>query len=348
MAGSHATDARTEALLVETRRRAGRINRYVDMIPARFYLSSEALQAHKPRTGLDPAQYKPTSELLVEVLRASAEASAGSSQGSSSMKKKAKKQLNTPVGDVEASSSSADLRKKLERRIGELKEERKRKQSEKDRAKHVAEKTKSPAAAEAKHLAEKGAKHVAEKATNNNHGREEKEADLANPKKQRRSEATTSVGEDDVEAGRLSFVPKTSDLPFEARVNSRGHKVRELRTALRKEEGKKRQLDGVDDQEEREEMRKNFAMDAAMRRARGEKVHDDVGRLRKAQKMLETRKSKGKEKWDARVEINSKLAQEVQSKRKDNLKNRRSSKKDAAKARAGFEGKKSGYLNEEA
>lgn len=327
MVGSPAADARTEALLVETRRRAGQINRYVDMIPARFYLSSEALQAHKPRTGLDPAQYKPTSQLLVEVLTASAEASAGSSQGSSSKKKKAKKQLNSSIGDEEAPSSRADLRKLLERRIAELKEERKRKQSEKDRAKHVADK---------------------EKATNNKNGREEKKAELPTSKKQRRSEATASTGEDDVEAGRLSFDPKTSELPFEARVNRRGNKVRQLRSALRKEEDRKRKLDEAGDQDEREELRKNYAMDAAMRRARGEKVHDDVGRLRKAQKQLETRKSKGKEKWEARVEQNTKAAQDKQTQRKENLKNRRSAKKDAAKARAGFEGKKTGYLNEEA
>lgn len=337
MAGSLATDARTEALLVETRRRAGRINRYVDMIPARFYLSSEALQAHKPRTGLDPAQYKPTSELLVEVLRASAEASAGSSQASSSKKKKAKKQPTTPVGEDEAPSSRADLRKLLERRIAELKEERKRKQSEKDRAKHVAEK------------AGKEAKNDSSEAKKGKHRREEeKELEAASTKKKQRSEATASTGEDDVEAGRLSFDPKTSDLPFEARVNRRGNKVRQLRSALRKEEDRKRKLDQADNQDEREELRKNFAMDAAMRRARGEKVHDDVGRLRKAQKQLETRKSKGKEKWDARVEQNTKLAQDKQTQRKENLKNRRSAKKDAAKARAGFEGKKTGYLNEEA
>merc|ERR1719373_670856 len=161
------------------------------------------------------------------------------------------------------------------------------------------------------------------------------------PAKKLRSE---TIAEDDVEAGRLSFEPKMSDIPFEAHVNKRGTKVRQLRVSLRKQEEKQRKLDEAANKGDREELRKDYALDVALRRARGEKVHDDVGRLRKAQKQMETRKAKGKEKWESRVQANTKASEEKQQQRKENLQNKRDKKK---KGRAGFEGKQTGYLNED-
>jgi len=87
-----------------------------------------------------------------------------------------------------------------------------------------------------------------------------------------------------------------------------------------------------------------MAMRKALMRAKGEKVHDDLGRLRKAQKALDLKKKKGKEKWAGRKENDQRLMKEHQDKRNENLQGRRSKKK---QKRAGFEGKSSGFLNSE-
>merc|ERR1711924_446916 len=58
----------------------------------------------------------------------------------------------------------------------------------------------------------------------------------------KRKGRTESSVADDVEAGRLSFEPRSSDLPFEAGGNRRGTKVKQLRQTLRKEEAKRRKL----------------------------------------------------------------------------------------------------------
>ncbi|CAK0853789.1 unnamed protein product [Prorocentrum cordatum] len=90
-----------------------------------------------------------------------------------------------------------------------------------------------------------------------------------------------------------------------------------------------------------------LAMRKALLRAKGEKVHDDLGRLRKAQKALDLKKKKGKEKWAERKEHDLRQVKEQQEKRRENLQGRRSKKKEAGKKRAGFEGKSSGFLNSE-
>lgn len=322
MAGNADSKDKTAALLVETRRRAGLIDRYVDMIPARFYLSSEALAAHKPRNGLDPAQYKTTSQLIMEATAAEAEAaksakSTSSTQGKAK-NKKAKKEKDAGLEsgeDVkEEPQSRADLRKRLEDKIAELKEERRKKQSETDKQAHKADKEKRL---------------------------REQSAEAAPAKKQR---VASSLPQEDVEAGRLDFKPRLADLPFEAQVNRKGNKAKELRGALRKEEAKQRQLDSAKG-EDREALRNEFALDDAMRRARGEKVHDDVSRLRKVQKQMDMKKSKGKEKWQARVEADKKQQEDKQTRRKENLKEQRD-KKLKNQPRPGFEGKRPGFLGE--
>ncbi|CAK9065250.1 unnamed protein product [Durusdinium trenchii] len=53
-----------------------------------------------------------------------------------------------------------------------------------------------------------------------------------------------------------------------------------------------------------------FAYQKALQRARGEKVHDDVSKLRKVQKTMEMKKKKGQERWEAKIESDK---QKVQS-----------------------------------
>lgn len=328
MAGDSSIDDKfepPESWMVESRKRAGAIDRYLDMIPARFILSSEAVQKHKPRSSLDPAQCKPTSQLVMEVVMAQAAAEAHPSAGSSSpsgkkAKNKSKASAQKEPGEYEGASSRGELRGLLEKRISDLKEERRKKQSAADKEKHK------------KALAERG-QNIAAKATA-----------PTPPAKRQSSEA---VSGDDVEAGKLSFEPRLGELPYDVQVNRKGTKVKQLRANLRKEEAKKRKIDEAKGPEERDALRNEYALNAAMRRARGEKVHDDVSRLRKQQKQLELKKVKGKEKWDSRIEKTRKEAEAGQQRKKDNLKARREKKKKGGKGRAGFEGKKTDHLNKE-
>lgn len=326
-------DAETTGLMGAARIRAGSIDKYVDMIPARFYLSSEALQAHKPRANLDPAQYKPTSQILVEVLTAeAAAASAGSSSEAKQNKKKEKKRAAAAERaslEAEGPSSRGDLRTKLEDRINELKEARRQKQSTADKEKHAKEQ-----AAQKQPPREDAAPAAKRQRADSSPRTSPKLSPKLSPK------AAPILDDDDVLAGRLSFEPRVGELPFEAQVNKRGHKVKELRSKLRKEETKIRKLDEAEG-DDRDALRTQFALDTALRRARGERVHDDVTRLRKQQKHLEVKKAKGQEKWHYRVEQSQTTMQEAQTKRKENLQAQRGNKKKAVKnkARIGFEGK---------
>merc|ERR1712217_462381 len=94
-----------------------------------------------------------------------------------------------------------------------------------------------------------------------------------------------------------------------------------------------------------DEARRDIAMEKAMMRARGEKVHDDSSKLRKAQKHLELKRKRGKDKWEDRNEQSKQESDRVQKQRKENLKNRPTKNKTKAKMRMGFEGKKTGFLN---
>jgi len=338
------------ALLAQTRRRAARIDRYVDLIPARFYIGSEALQASAARASakgpqrrncLDPAQYVPTSQLVAEaaaalsaaaftsptaaVGRNSNHASGSSPSGHAPDSGKDRRKKQRGRGACEASDNSeaapnsrAELRSRLERRIRELREERKRKQSACDTARVAAQRAaeKRPAPASAAPSSRGGAG----------------------------CGAAADGGGDDMQAGRLTFEPKRSHIPFEAGVNRRGSKVRQLRASLRSEEDKRRRVaeaDGV----KAEELKREFGLRKALLRAKGEKVHDDVHRLRKVQKSLESRKRKGKEKWASRVEQDAKMQEERQQQRKENLQNRSSAGRNRKVQRNGFEGNKDGYLN---
>lgn len=324
-------NAEREALLAETRRRAASIDSYVDMIPARFYLGTE-IQANHQASGLDPAKFKPTSQLVAEAALATAAASNSSPSSKKKDRRKDKEGDGASGGDARgdngarsgSANSRTELRAKLEQRIGELREERKRKQSAEDKLKVKKEEKKGKGKLDATSSKEK------EK------GEDEDDADVED------------MDDADVETGKLTFDPRGAQLPFEAGVNRRGTKVRRLRAALRGEEANRRKVGEADSEadgeDKRGELKRDLAMTKALKRAKGEKVHDDATKLRKAQKSLEMRRKKGKDKWSARVDSEHKQQDQIQSRRKENLKSRRGSKKKGK--RAGFEGKHSGNLND--
>lgn len=318
--GAHGFDV----MLAETRRRAAAIDRYVDLVPARFYLGTEHPQVVSARPGFDPAKVKTTSMLVVEAASAAAAAASAASGSSGGKRRKTAGGATAPAADEgtpgAAANTRAELHQKLEKRIAELREERRHKQSETDKAK-------AKAAGAVPGKAEKGAAKAA-------------------PGKAPRKAA---VADDELEAGRLSFEPRSAALPFEAEVGKKGRKVRKMRAELRKHESDAERLQKAEAKggEEAKEVRKELALRKALQRARGEKVHDDVHKLRKSQKALELRKKKGKDKWSSKLEGDKSRTEEQQAQRKDNLAKRGSSKRKSAKLRSGFEGKRGGFLNAE-
>lgn len=362
-----------QALLAETRQRASRIDHYVDLIPARFYIGSENQQVHASRQGLDPARAKTTSQLVMDAAAAEITASrpggnaAGSSAGSW---KKPPASANSgeawprPVAG-KAAGSRTELHDKLERRIVELREERRRRQSANDKAKSVKLKAgglKADAAVTGKTDAKANGKTDAKakgkanaKTDSHNDAKANSKANAKTDGKKDNNEAKSrkrprDLDDADVpEAGRLSFEPKVSDLPFNATVGQRGRKVKKMRNDLRRHEVETAKIRQAEARgaSNAEDMRKDFAMRKALARARGEKVHDDAMRLRKAQKSLELKKKKGKDKWTAKVDGDKQRVEEQQTQRKENLSKRGSKKKTKAITRSGFEGKRSGYMNSE-
>merc|ERR1712226_1232027 len=139
------------------------------------------------------------------------------------------------------------------------------------------------------------------------------------------------------ETSRLIFTPKQSDLPFEASLDRRGNKVRQLRTSLREEEDNHRKVREAEAAGHGEEVRRDVAMNKALLRARGEKVHDNTSKIRKTQKFMEKKKAKGKEAWKIRVDTETANAKQKQEQRKENLLKR--SKKKKGKLDSGGDGR---------
>lgn len=293
---------------------AARIDKYVDLIPSRYYLNENQQNAlagedkkKKKRSNYDPALLKTTSQLLAEAGAAPKQAMTPGS------KRNGKKQKLKEPDRGENGLSRNELREKLQSRIAELKEERRKRQSERDKAK----------AKEAK--ASQGQSQISEK-------------------KKKTAPELTEV-DDDIDAGKLEFEPQVADLPFEATVNSRGSKARRLREAIRDEETRQKKIAAVaGDQEAQAAINSEVRMQRALARARGEKVHDDLSRLRKTQKQFDKRKKKTKEKWNERLDAVEKSIKDKQKTRKENILRKAKSKK---KNQRGFEGKVEGYLNKD-
>jgi len=292
-------------------------------------LGSENPQVVAARPGLDPARVKSTSRLVEEAAAADAEgggdgeaAASSSSQGrggrGAGRGQKRPRDTESPAKSV--ANSRSDLHNKLEERIAELREERRRKQSEKDKAKAQSNKAAaagSPGNGKAAGLAKRGAG----------------------------DEGTNGINADSLEAGRLSFAPRPGQLPFEANVGKKGRKVQRLRSDLRRHEAEAAKLRKAEMSGDKQ-VRQDLAMRKALMRASGQKVHDDPSKLRKAQKKLEVKRKKGKDKWNERMANEKKQQEDHQAARKENLQKKREGKrKGVDRGRVGFEGKRGGYLN---
>jgi hypothetical protein len=320
---------------------ATRIDSYVNLIPPRYYLNENQQDAlkegennktKKKKSMYDPALCKTTSQLLAELGGAQKQSS-----GSSSKKKNGKKQkVKESFGE---GLSRNELRDKLQLRIAELKDERRRRQSEKD--KNKAKEIREARAANGQPVKERAsAPSKAAREQTSETGQSKKRKEVGVPR--------NAVVEDDIDTGKLDFEPQAADVPFEATVNPKGTKGAKLQKAIREEEARKRKIAEVaGDSEAEAAINNELQMKRALARARGEKVHDDVSRLRKSQKINDKKKKKTKEKWNARIETVEKAIQDKQKTRKENIQKKVQSKKKNRDAKRGFEGKVEGYLNKE-
>merc|ERR1712072_1509311 len=123
---------------------------------------------------------------------------------------------------------------------------------------------------------------------------------------------------EDIDFGDLNFSAKKSDAPFVTWQNKPGTKARRMAKELAKAE----QLKETNKQ------------------GGGKKMHDDAGRIKKAMKQVHKKKQKGAVKWEERNKSVKDAQEAKQAKRKENIESFRKKK-----SRAGFEGKKTDFLN---
>lgn len=316
--------------LEETRRLSRAIDRWVDLIPAKFFLDT-VREDHSA----DITKIKTTSQLVVEAVKAEEKRSKSVRKR---QKKIAQKLLESAEngdgaenGDLLASSSRAgtraELQQKLADRISSMQQARRQKQSEMDKAK-------ARARWEELQRTNPGGRPA---------GKGEPSSSQSRPRRTESGGCSVEGDadiEDTVEPGRLSFKPSVADVPLQE--GRRGAKAQRLRASLRQEEHYARRLAEADSDTERAEIHREVGMKKALARLDGRKVHDDASRLRKSSKVLDMRKKRSKSKWEARMEQEKQKSAEKQEQRNQNLKGRRSKKKGK---REGFEGAKTGYID---
>jgi hypothetical protein len=131
---------------------------------------------------------------------------------------------------------------------------------------------------------------------------------------------------------------------------TRGPKDKDTAAQLKVAEAKKARLAEMNP-EKRAELEEKDAWLNAKKRAHGERVRDDTSLLKKALKRKETAKKRSERDWKDRIETVTRMKEQRQTKREENLRKRRDEKgtkgkgkgkKPASggkkKARPGFEG----------
>lgn len=323
-------------------------DRLVELIPAKHYLADpddrvdlrhmkkrereaareEFKKQHREtkKALLNPATAKGTLELQRE--KEAAREEARSAGGGAPADVPAK----TPA-DREA------LRAKLQARLEEMRKQRKADESEKkvesakawrDSAleqgrKKAAEKRKAEAAAGGRQQ---------QKPKQQRHKDQKEREDGGRPAKQQRTDGGGAAA-----GGGLAF----SKVDFGGDVDGRKGKKKKLSKAELLKEAERRAAAGPAPDED--------AWDAALKRAQGDKVLDDPRLLRKSIKKETKLKQKKTAAWEDRAKKVKEEQEARQNKRRTNLQRRVDAKKDAKKAkrekkllRAGFEGRKSGFI----
>ena len=129
--------------------------------------------------------------------------------------------------------------------------------------------------------------------------------------------------------------PTKFEIPPKGKSNSL-KSLQNVRFQIQTQERARRELQKAAKQGTSE--RKNHQLQAELQKAfaklRGEKVHDSISLLRKAEKRLKRKKQKSAESWEQRKEGVKQSQLERQQKRKDNIEKFRGSKKKPARVAA--------------
>jgi hypothetical protein len=131
-------------------------------------------------------------------------------------------------------------------------------------------------------------------------------------------------------------------------------KKKPLKQLIKDVEERNKQMQELSNTAEGQKLKDDEKWDAALKKASGEKVKDDLHRLKRSLKRKEREKKKSATEWKGRMEQVARSQREAQEKRKANISEKVKKRKDkkmgikpkkSPKGRAGFEGKKKGFLN---
>ncbi|XP_020597682.1 ribosomal RNA-processing protein 14-C [Phalaenopsis equestris] len=333
-------------------------DRLVDLIPARFYvpvpdaderpwfhgLSKSAKASAKKesrenikkarRARYDPERAASTLDLLKKNIDdekksfASLDEEKPNSDGDSGSDREAEVEDPHPVVSSDRPVTYEELRRRLHRRIEELRGNRNTRTVDKDERREKKKKNKM----------------------------QTRKGEDVSQRKRKRDEESNNDGHDAVKRKEENKRVKFDDISYGrvklGGVEERGRKKRKFSKHQELEKAKKLE-DAKKDPEKGKVVAEKHSWKTAMSRAVGEKVHDDSKVLRQSLKKEQKRHQKHAEKWKERIESQIKVREEKQKTRTENIreriqqkKKRRIEKREKKLMRPGFEGRKDGYINQ--
>ncbi|CAD7962470.1 unnamed protein product [Amoebophrya sp. A25] len=283
------------------RRISRRMDALIDMIPVRYYMNSEENWRSLP--GVDDST--PTTQVIQKLAQARAKTSQKSKKqvkkannknqklqnGSASNASKATTSPATSSSDstsTNAPGGPQDLRAKLQAKIEALKNER----HEKQRAEDL--KRKREMLEESTSSGNKKKKQVDDKQDSSSNGGESKKTKL---QKEQKSSATSSkkstedAAVEDVDFGLIRTEKAEIDKVYNA--PKKGSKWKRVEKEMRDQERHEKKLSKLGEKERQSQL-ETEKMDKALRRAAGERVRDDLSKLKNTKKAMEKKKQQGR------------------------------------------------------
>lgn len=142
----------------------------------------------------------------------------------------------------------------------------------------------------------------------------------------------------DVVFSTLDFGDDSSALPTKKR-------KKPIASLIKKAEAKRKRISELKRTKEGKKLLEQDAWDSMMKRAKREKVRDDLSLLKKTQKRKQASKRKSKRAWKERGEELQNTMKAKADKRQSNIRNRGKPKPKPEQHRPGFEGRKTEFLN---
>lgn len=148
------------------------------------------------------------------------------------------------------------------------------------------------------------------------------------------------------------IVFSTLDFGDDASAPSQKKRKKPIASLIKKAEAKRRRINELKRTQEGKKLLEQDAWDSMMKRAKREKVRDNLKMLKKTQKRKQASKRRSKRAWKERGEAQEQQMKAKADKRKANIRNRGKPKEKATAAaeqrRPGFEGRKTNFLNDPA